>query len=156
MLTANSETPFEHLRSEDGVDDAAMPVHPFQQRIVQLNATPPSVLAGCTLMFPLYVCCHVQHRLVVLRAQLFAKVILQYFIQWLADMLGYHMRKHAGLEALLGHHPSCTALAAQTSVSVVLSSFPTYNSHAALLSAVPQAGINISKDAAEAVTSMRT
>ena len=121
---------------------------------MQLKASPPSVLAGYIFVSPppMFAVMY-NHRLLVLRARLFAKVILQYFIQWLADMLGYHMRKHASLEALLGHHPSCTTLAAQTSVSVVLSSFPTYNSHAALLSAVPQAGIKISKTAAEAVTS---
>lgn len=45
VLTDNSDTPFEHLQPEDGVDDAAVPVHPFQQRIAQLDTTPPSVLA---------------------------------------------------------------------------------------------------------------
>ena len=45
VLTDNSDAPFEHLPPEDGVDDAALPVHPFQQRIVQLKSTPPSILA---------------------------------------------------------------------------------------------------------------
>lgn len=45
VLTDNSEVPFEHLKPQGNTDDAALPVHPFQQRIVQLNSTPPSILA---------------------------------------------------------------------------------------------------------------
>lgn len=47
VLTDNSDTPFEHVQPENGVDDAVVPVHPFQQRIAQLDTTPPSLLARC-------------------------------------------------------------------------------------------------------------
>lgn len=52
VLTDNSDTPFEHLQPEEGVDDAAVPVHPFQQRIAQLDIMPPSILAR--LLFSCY------------------------------------------------------------------------------------------------------
>lgn len=45
ILTDNSDTPFKHLQPEPSTDDAVLPVHPFQQRILQLDDTPPSSLS---------------------------------------------------------------------------------------------------------------
>lgn len=45
VLADNSDMPFEHLPAEEEVDDALLPVHPFQQRILDLKSTPPTALS---------------------------------------------------------------------------------------------------------------
>lgn len=79
VLTDNSDAPFEHLRPEDGVDDATVPVHPFQQRIVQLDSTPPSVLARCIAPLPITFTIVHYCRLYVLLAQLVCQVIFAWY-----------------------------------------------------------------------------
>ncbi|KAL0022097.1 hypothetical protein WJX79_008401 [Trebouxia sp. C0005] len=49
VLADNSDRPFEHLQTEE-LDDSLLPVHPFQQRILNLKSTPPTALSRHTDM----------------------------------------------------------------------------------------------------------
>ena len=48
VLADNSDMPFEHLQAEEEVDDSLFPMHPFQQRILDLKSTPPTALSRQT------------------------------------------------------------------------------------------------------------
>ena len=45
VLADNSDTPFEHLQVEYGLDDSVPLVHYFQQQILELRSIPPSILS---------------------------------------------------------------------------------------------------------------
>ncbi len=48
VLADNSDRPFEHLQAEEEIDGSLLPVHPFQQRILDLKSTPPTALSRQT------------------------------------------------------------------------------------------------------------
>ncbi|KAL0050003.1 hypothetical protein WJX82_002589 [Trebouxia sp. C0006] len=49
VLADNFDRPFEHLQAQEEINET-LPVHPFQQRILDLKSTPPTVLSRHTDM----------------------------------------------------------------------------------------------------------
>ena len=47
VLADNFDRPFEHLQAQEEINET-LPVHPFQQRILDLKSTPPTVLSRQT------------------------------------------------------------------------------------------------------------
>ena len=54
MLADNSDKPFEHLQAEEAEDevyDSLVPVHPYQQRILDLKSTTALLRQASSIIF---------------------------------------------------------------------------------------------------------